>query len=102
MVNIFPPGFWRGVVMIGMTLFFVLGVDLVLGARLVIFLSRTMNRKFLYDQFIVKALSDLKKGSDKEFDVEHSMMYGWGRIVMGGLLLFGGALILMSLLPRLK
>ena len=102
MVNYFPPGFWKTVAMMGMTLFFVLGVDMLLGARLVIFLNKTVNKKFNVDGMLMQALTELKKGSDKEFDVDRSLMRGWGRFVMSGLLLFGGAIILMSVLPNLR
>lgn len=101
MNNFFPPGFWKMVAEIGMVVFFVLGVDLLVGSRLVTHMSRTMNKKFHVDQIVVHALEALKKNSDKEFDVDHSLLHGWGRFVMSGLLLFGGALILFSLLPRI-
>ena len=101
MSDFFPPGFWKAVVASGMVVFFVLGVDLLFGARFVSFLSRYTNRKFHVDQMVVQALNELKKKSDKEFDVDRSLMSGWGRIVMGGLLVFGGAFMLMALLPRL-
>ena len=101
MDNFFPPGFWRTVVMLGTTVFVVLGVDLLFGAKLVAFLSKFMNRKFQVDRLIVQALTELKQRSDKEFDVDHSLMHGWGRIVMSGVLIFGSALILTLLLPRL-
>ena len=102
MDNFFPPGFWRAVAMVGTIVFFVFGVDLLFGARFVSFLSNAVNRKFHVDQVVVQALTDLKKTSDKEFDVDHSLMHGWGRFVMSGLLIFGAAVILMLLLPHLK
>ena len=101
MVEFFPAGFWKTVAMIGMILFIVLGLDLLVGARLVTFLGRTLNRKFHYDEIIVKALSDLKRGSDREFDIDRSILSGWGRFVMSGVLFFGAAIILMNLMPRL-
>ena len=101
MGSFFPVGFWKTVAEIGMVVFFIFGVDLFLGARLVVFLSRICNRKFHVDQIVVQALAELKKTSDKEFDVEQSLLHGWGRIVMAGLLIFGGAIIMISLLPRL-
>lgn len=101
MVDFFPPGFWKTVAMIGMVIFFVLGFDLLMGARFVRLLSRTMNKKFHYDQAIVKVLSDLKKTSDREYDVDAPMLNGWGRFVVSGVLFFGAAIILMNLMPRL-
>ncbi len=102
MVGFFPPGFWKAVVMVGMVLFFVLGLDLLLGSRLIIFLSQTFNRKFHVDQVVVQALSDLKKTSDKEFDVDPALIRGWGRFILGGLLFFCVILMWMVLMPRLK
>ena len=101
MVQFIPPGFWKTVAMMGMALFFVLGVDMLLGAKMVMFLSKTVNRKFNVDKTLMQALTELKKTSDKEFDVDKSLLYGWGRFVMSGLLIFGGAVILTSLLPSL-
>jgi hypothetical protein len=101
MENFFPPGFWKTVATLGMIVFFAFGVDLLFGARFVSFISVTLNKKFHVDQAIVQALNDLKKKSDREFDVDRSIMHGWGRFVMGGLLIFGGAFVLLSLLPRL-
>ena len=102
MVNYFPPGFWKALAMSGMAVFFVLGVDMFLGARIVTFISKTVNKKFNVDRILVQALSELKRTSDKEFDLDRSLMHGWGRFVMSGLLIFGGAIILMSVLPNLK
>ena len=102
MVDFFPPGFWKTVAMMGMIVFFVLGVDMLLGARLVIFLNRTVNKRFNVDGLLTQALAELKKTSDREFDIDRSIMKGWGRFVMSGLLLFGGAILLMSVLPNLK
>ena len=102
MVSFFPPGFWKTVAMMGMTIFFIFGVDMFLGARMVMFLSKVANRTFNVDKVLMQALSELKRTSEKEFDLDRSLMHGWGRIVMGGLLLFGGAIILMSVLPNLR
>ncbi len=102
MINIFPPGFWSTTALLGVVLFFVLGVDLLFGARLILSLSKTANRKFHIDQIIINALVELKKGSDREFDVELSLLHGWGRFVMGGLLFFSAFLIAVNLLPRLR
>ena len=101
MVEFFPPGFWKAVAWAGMGVFFVLGADILLGSRLVIFMSRFMNLKFHFDQIVVKALSDLKKNSDKEFDVEAPMLKGWGRFIVSGVLFFGAAIMLVKLIPRL-
>ena len=102
MVNYFPPGFWRTVATTGMVIFFVFGVDMFLGARMVMFLSKTVNRTFNVDRMLMQALTELKKTSDKEFDLDRSLMHGWGRIVMGGLLIFGGMILLLSVLPNLR
>ena len=101
MVDFFPPGFWKTVAMLGMILFFVLGIDLLVGARLVGFLSRVLNRKYQVDHAIVKVLTELKKNSDREYDVDRPMISGWGRFVVSGILFFGAAIILMNLMPRL-
>ena len=101
MENLFPPGFWRTTALLGMLVFFALGVDLMLGARFITFLNHLFNRKFHVDEAIVQALTEFKRKSDKEFDLDKSLMRGWGRFVMSGLLIFGGALIFMMLLPNL-
>ena len=101
MTEFFPEGFWKAVAMIGMMVFFVLGVDLLLGARLMIFLGRTLNRSFQVDQVIVKILTSLKHNSDRQYDMDRPMLNGWGRFVVSGILFFGAIIILMQLLPRL-
>ena len=102
MVEFFPVGFWKTVAMAGMVLFFILGVDLLLGARMVGAFGRILNQKFQFDQIIVKVLSDIKRSSDREYDVDHSVLNGWGRFVLSGILFFGAVTILMNLLPRLQ
>ncbi len=102
MVNFFPEGFWKTVAMIGMVLFFIFGLDVLLGARLVSFLNKVTGRRFHVDQAMVRALSDIKKTVDREYDVEHSMLRGWGRFVVSGSLFLGAALILLVLMPLLK
>ena len=100
MENFFPPGFWKTVAMSCTVVFFVLGVDFFLGAKLVSRLSRSMNKKFHVDQAVLRLLKWLKEGSDREFDIERSLMNGWGRLVVGGFLIMSGVLVLM-LLPKL-
>ena len=87
--------------MSGTVVFFVIGVDLLLGARGIGALSRTMNKKFHIDQIVVKALDTLKKNSDKEFDTERSLMSGLGRLVVSGVLIVGSAVMFILLVPRL-
>ena len=101
MENFFPPGFWKTLALLGMVLFFALGVDLMLGARFIKGLNNFLNKKFRVDEAVVEALTEFKRKSDKEFDLDKSLMRGWGRFVMSGLLIFGAALILMLLLPNL-
>lgn len=97
-----PNGFWAGVAVTGMVIFLVFGVDLLFGAKLMSRVSRTVNKRFQVDQMIVQALDELKKTSDREFDVESSILRGWGRFVMAGLLLFSAALLLINVLPAFK
>ena len=101
MENLFPPGFWKTVALLGMLVFFALGVDLMLGARFITSLNHLFNKKFHVDEAVMQALTEFKRKSDKEFDLDKSLMRGWGRFVMSGLLIFGGALIFMMLLPNL-
>ena len=85
-----------------MMVFVVFGVDLIFGSKLISRMSRVVNRKIQVDQAVVHALQELKKASDREFDMEHALLHGWGRFVMSGLLLFGAGLIMLNLLPLLK
>ena len=102
MANFIPLGFWAAVVMLGMVIFLVFGLDLLFGAKLFALVGRTVNKKFQVDRMIMHALDELKKTSDREFDVESSILRGWGRFVMSGLLIFGAVMLLMSVLPSLK
>ena len=101
MSDFFPAGFWYWVAMAGMCIFFIFGVDLLFGSKLVGLMSRVANKTFHFDQVVVAALTELKKASDREIDMEKRLTQGWGRFVMGGLLLFGAGLIMLNLLPRL-
>lgn len=101
MSDFFPAGFWYTVAMVGMCIFFVFGVDLLFGSKLVSLMSRLANKTFHFDQAVVSVLTELKKASDREVDVEKKLLQGWGRFVMSGLLLFGAGIILLNLLPRL-
>ena len=100
-VDLFPPGFWPGVAMLGMIIFIVFGVDLLFGAKFMFFASRIVNKKIRIDDIVIHALQELKKTSDREFDMERSLLHGWGRFVVSGLLFFGAALILFSILPKI-
>ncbi len=102
MSDFFPQGFWSTVATIGMVVFFVFGVDLLFGSKLISALSRVVNKKYQVDQVVVHALDELKKMSDREYDMERTLLHGWGRFVMSGLLLFGAAMILLNVLPRLQ
>ncbi len=102
MAEFFPPGFWSTVCVIGMVVFFLFGVDLLFGAKVMIRISRTLDKKFHVDQAIMQALEDLKRRSDKEFNVDRSLMHGWGRFVMSGLLFFGALMILLNIMPVFK
>src|SRR3989338_641864 len=102
MANFIPLGFWAAVVMLGMVIFLVFGLVFLFGAKLFALVGRTVNKKFQVDRMIMHALDELKKTSDREFDVESSILRGWGRFVMSGLLIFGAVMLLMSVLPSLK
>ena len=99
--DFFPPGFWKTVAMSGTVVFFVIGVDLLLGARGMALVGRVMNKKFEVDQIVVRALDAFKRGSDKEFDTEHSLMGNRGRLVVSSILIVGSAMMLVLLVPRL-
>ena len=102
MENFFPHGFWPSVVMMGMALFLVFGLDLIFfKARMVSGLSQYMNKSFHVDQMVIRMLESLKRASDREFDTEPSLLRGWGRSVCG-VALIGAAFLLFNLLPSLK
>jgi len=102
MTSFFPVGFWSTVALMGMILFFIFGVDLLFGAKLMRFLSKIVNKKYQVDRTIENALMELKRVSDREFDLDSSLMRGWGRFVMSGLLFFGAVMIMVNVLPRIK
>jgi hypothetical protein len=99
--DLFPPGFWKTVASTGTFVCFFLALDLLLGARVLNFLGRTMNKKFHVDQIVVRALNELKRKSDTEFDTENGLTRGWGRFALSGVLLVGGTMMLFLLVPRL-
>ena len=102
MGSFFPHGFWFGVAIFGMVSFLVFGVDLlVFKARMVSGLSRFVNKSFHVDQTVIRMLESLKRASDREFDMEQSLLGGWGRSVCG-VVLIGAAFLLYNLLPVLK
>ena len=102
MEGFIPQGFWSTLALMGMAVFFVFGVDLIFGAKLIRSVNHMVNKRFHVDQAIVNALADLKKKSDREFDVDQSLTQGWGRFVMSGLLFFGAAMLLLNVIPLFK
>jgi hypothetical protein len=102
MADFFPPGFWRAAVWLAMAVFSVLGVDMLFGSRLMLFMSQTMNKKIHIDQMVVSALAAFKDKSDREFDTERSLLYGFGRVVVSGILFVSVFLMFSLLLPRLS
>ena len=101
MSEFFPQGFWPAVIMSGMVVFVVFGVDLLFGAKLVLGMSRTVNKAFHVDAVVIRMLESLKKVSDQEYDVETTLLKGWGRFIAGGVLI-GAAFLLFNLLPSVK
>ncbi len=101
MADFFPPGFWKATVLCTMVVLSVLGLDMLLGSRLMIFMGQTMNKKVHIDDIVVKGLAALKNKSDKEFDTESSLLRGVGRIVVSGILFACVYLMFSLLLPRL-
>lgn len=94
-------GFWKAVATSGMVIFFIFGLDLMLGGRLITALNKFLNRKYEVDKALVNVLKKVREGTDREFNTDRSLMNGWGRFVMAGLLVFGGLFILISILPQL-
>ncbi len=102
MTDFFPQGFWAGVAIVGIAIFIVFGTDLIFfKARFVTNVSRFVNKSFHVDEAVIRLLENLKKTSDRQFDVEHTLLHGWGRFVAGGVLI-GAAFVLFNLLPVLK
>ncbi len=102
MADFFPPGFWRVAVLATMCVFSILGVDMLLGSRLMLFLGQTMNKKIHIDELVVNALATFKQKSDREFDTERSLLHGVGRFVVSGILFVSVYLMFSLLLPRLS
>jgi hypothetical protein len=102
MADFFPPGFWKGAVMILMCVFSVLGLDMLCGSRLMLFMGHTMNKKIHIDDLVVNALATFKKKSDREFDTEKSLLHCLGRLVVSGILFVSVYLMFSLLLPRLS
>jgi hypothetical protein len=100
--DLFPVGFWKMIATTGIFICFILALDLLMGAKLLTTLGRSMNKKFHVDQMVVKALEEIQKKSNLEYDTENSLTRGWGRFALSGVLFLGGAMMLMLLVPRLN
>ena len=94
-------GFWKTMATSGMVIFFIFGLDLIFGGRLITFLNKFFNQRYDVDKDIVKTLKKFQEGTNKEFNTDRALMQGWGRFVMAGLLVFGGIFVLISVLPYL-
>ena len=97
----FPVGFWKIAVLIAIAAFSIVGLDLVLGAHFISWLSRTMNKKISVDQQVIDMLAKLKRDSDQEFDMEPTLLRGLGRFVASGILFLCVYLMFAFLLPKL-
>ncbi len=102
MADFFPPGFWKVTVMATMVVLSVLGVDLLLGSRLMMFLGHSMNKKIHIDQLVVNALSAFQKKSNREFDTEASLVKGLGRLAVSGIIFLCVYLMFSQLLPKVN
>jgi len=102
MTDFFPHGFWSGMAMLWMVIFFLFGVDLLLfRARFVSGLGHFVNKRVHVDQIVIRLLESFKKASDHEVDVEHALLGGRGRLLAGGVLIVA-AFLVYKLLPALK
>ena len=99
--GLFPLTFWKTMVLATMFVFSVVGLDLLLGSHLIIWMGRAMNKKISFDDLVVRGLALLKKNSDQEINTENMLLRGAGRLVAGGILLFWVYLMFSQLLPRL-
>ena len=97
-----PSGFWSTMAFIGMLICLVFSIDLLLGAKLMRFLGLVVNRKYHVDQNISHALQELEKASDREYDLDATLLSGWGRVVMSGLLFVGAIMLLINVIPKVK
>ena len=102
MADFFPQGFWISVSIVGIVIFLLFGTDLLLfKARFSTSVGRLVNKSFHVDEIVIRTLEGLKKASDHEFNIENSLLGGWGRFVVGAVLI-GAAFLLYNLLPSLK
>jgi hypothetical protein len=102
MSDFFPTGFWPGMAMFWMAVFFLFGIDLIVfKARFAIGLGQYVNKKVHVDSLVVRMLEALKKGSDTEVMKDSAFLRGWGRFVAGGVLVTA-AFLVFRILPDLK
>ena len=91
----------RTAAMGGVVLFCLVGVDLILGARLMNFLGRTFNKRFDLDKLILLALSGFRQGTEaKVMNVDEAMQKARARVFVGVLLLIPAFLLITFVVLR--
>ena len=80
-----------------MFLFLLVGLDLILGAKLTNKIGNLMNKKVNIDNFALQFLAGMRKSGDKEIDVDNVLLRSKMRTLVGGILLVSSGFMFYSM-----
>ena len=91
----------RNAAMGGVVLFCLVGVDLILGARLMNLLGRTFNKRFDLDKLVLLVLTGFRQGTEaKVMNVDEAMQKARARVFVGVMLLIPAFLLITFVVSR--
>ena len=86
---------------ISLFLFFI-GLDIVLGGKLVKVLGHFMNKKVDVDSHVIAGLSNLRKNAEREVQVNHTLLDTGIRLIVSLLVLIASAMIFFMIAMRMR
>ena len=91
----------RSIALGGVVLFCLVGIDLLIGGRMMNLLGKVFNKRFDVDSLVLTGLASFHKGSEKKMmNVDEAMQQSRARMFMGVMLLIPAVLLVVLVLTR--
>jgi len=88
-------GIFKNISIFGAIVSFLVGLDLLFGARVICALRKILDKMFNIDQSIIRILAGVRKGLDRGLYIDDAIIKTKIRVILGAILLLLSILIIL-------